>query len=556
MGGACKAGQCVDQFEPTTKLCREATCDCDMPEYCMSDGTCPEDSKMPNGSTCGDPIDDVCQGQSTCNNGQCEENFMDSSTVCRPSAGPCDVVDYCSGMSAGCGSDEKLPDYTTCGTNEDISLCQHADHCMAGECVEKPAPATTMCREADGDCTEPAFCNGLTIGCPENPNKPDGITCGPMIDDLCQDQSQCSSGSCEPVFKPSTTMCRPAAGPCDVDDMCSGNSAGCEDKKQPTTHTCRESIDAGCDPSEQCDGMNNDCPEDSLVADFELCGNDHDAPCQGHDHCMSGICSPNFMPADHMCRGSMDSECDPAEYCTGESKDCPINLYEPDGKTCGAAHDGVMQVCQSHDTCSNGLCVVNYVTAGTECRASSGPCDEPEHCTGDSDLCPEDKLVSADSMTVCRAASNSNDCDVAEYCNGSSPDCPADYIQPKEFSFKCGTVNYLCGDDLDANGGGTCNDGRNVENVVLDPTGAECQAFLDAYDEHKAFNLNIYNWKCPNGNGVSHYTLYDCHGLVGYKYEADSCGTGGSVSACDPNELIEAKISCMRRNLRNAFGLW
>ena len=532
-------------------MCRAATCDCDKPEYCNAEGQCPDDVSEEDGTTCGAPIDDVCQGQSTCRSGQCEPVFHSSEKVCRPAAGPCDVVEYCSGISAGCADDTHKPNGSTCGTNEDMSLCQLADHCMDGECIEKPAPENTECRPADGDCTEPSFCDGKTAGvCPENPHKNDGTSCGPAIDDLCQDQSQCSSGKCVDVFKPSSTVCRPADGPCDVADTCSGSSAGCEDKKAPKGQTCRKSIDEGCDPAEYCDGNSNECPEDAIAEDYESCGTDHNLPCQGHDHCISGVCSPNFMPKDHECRGSMDGECDPAEYCTGDSGECPHNAWNPDGMLCGDSFAGA--ACQSHDSCSNGHCVHNYVAAGTECRAADGPCDVPETCDGSSAACPDDQF--ADKMTVCREKSATNDCDVEEFCNGSSPECPEDFVEPDEFSFKCGTVNYLCGNTLEADGGGTCNDGRNVKTET--PSDETCAAFLAALDQHQGMKTNIYNWKCPNGAGVSHYTLYDCHGVVGSKFEADGCGKDVKVELCDPEDLIENEISCTRRNLRTSWSLF
>src|SRR5204862_5789467 len=71
-------------------------------------------------------------------------------------------------------------------------------------------------------------------------------------------------------------------------------------------------------------------------------------------------------------------------------------------------------------SCCTSTC--QFVTSGTECRASAGACDPHEVCTGSSGSCPADAL--SPSTTTCRPSAG--ECDPAENCTGSSPACPAD----------------------------------------------------------------------------------------------------------------------------------
>jgi hypothetical protein len=67
-------------------------------------------------------------------------------------------------------------------------------------------------------------------------------------------------GSCEGM--PAGHVCRPAAGACDVEEVCDGTNPDCpEDSFAPTTTECRPSTDA-CDPAEACDGLSAACPQD------------------------------------------------------------------------------------------------------------------------------------------------------------------------------------------------------------------------------------------------------------------------------------------------------
>ena len=73
-----------------------------------------------------------------------------ASVVCRPSAGQCDVADYCDGATNDCPADAFAPDTTTCTGVSTGGACDTQDFCLgtANSCVDKYLSATTVCRAA------------------------------------------------------------------------------------------------------------------------------------------------------------------------------------------------------------------------------------------------------------------------------------------------------------------------------------------------------------------------------------------------------------------------
>ncbi|XP_070783091.1 disintegrin and metalloproteinase domain-containing protein 8-like [Enoplosus armatus] len=72
-GSQCAQGQCCDncQFELAGSVCRKSAGDCDLPEYCTGvSGDCPEDSFEMNGKPCYD------QAQGYCYDGQCPTHLQ------------------------------------------------------------------------------------------------------------------------------------------------------------------------------------------------------------------------------------------------------------------------------------------------------------------------------------------------------------------------------------------------------------------------------------------------------------------------------------------------
>ena len=73
---------------------------------------------------------------------------------------------------------------------------------------------------------------------------------------------ECIGATCQTFYDDAGTVCRPAAGVCDVAETCTGSSLSCpSDKKKPAATVCRPSAGV-CDGVEECDGVSNGCPAD------------------------------------------------------------------------------------------------------------------------------------------------------------------------------------------------------------------------------------------------------------------------------------------------------
>ena len=344
---------------------------------------------------------------------------LSSGTVCRASAGACDVAETCNGTALTCPSDAL-------------------------------APATTVCRAAAGECDAAETCTGSSASCPADSKKASGTACTDDGNPCTQDKCDGTTVTCQHPVGNAGTVCRASAGSCDVAETCTGTSATCPADGFASTSTVCRAAGGECDLAETCTGTSASCPADSKKTSGTACTDDGNVctldQCDGSNilcqhpagnggtvcRASAGFCdvaetctgttttcpTDGFVPASTTCRASA-GECDVAETCTGTSASCPIDTKKPSGTAC--ADDGI--VC-TKDQCdgSNNVCQHPAGNAGTICRASAGPCDVAETCTGTSTACPSDGFASP--STVCRAAAG--ECDLAETCTGSSTSCPTD----------------------------------------------------------------------------------------------------------------------------------
>src|SRR5947208_2723016 len=203
---------------------------------------------------------------------------------------------------------------------------------------------------------------------------------GEDCDDGNQVNGDCCSSNCK--FEPATTLCRPAAGPCDgTDDDCPADglkAAGTE---------CRAASGV-CDAAETCTGTDAACPND-------------------------------VKKTGDVCRPATDL-CDAEERCDGSHDDCPADAFKSASTECRAAAGA----CDAAETCtgSSVACPADAKKTGDVCRPAAGPCDAAERCDGSHDACPADGFQAAG--MVCRAAAGA--CDAVEACTGSAAACPAD----------------------------------------------------------------------------------------------------------------------------------
>lgn len=266
--------------------------------------------------------------------------------------------------------------------------------CCAIDCTFKSADS--VCRPANGPCDVAEVCTGSAATCPANAYRPSGWTC------------------------------RSATGPCDVVEVCTGLLSTCPaDTFKNSSTVCRPAA-GDCDVSEYCNGFSSSCPTDSFVSNTVLCRPQQGA-CDLPDYCTgtTAVCPPDALViAGAVCRPAL-AACDVAETCNGVDVDCPPDLLKSSSVVCRESQGS----CDVAENCTglSPYCPVNaFVNASTVCRPAAGPCDQQENCTGIGPLCPLDAFVPLG--VVCAPAVG--ECDLDAVCTGRAAHCPPNELRP------------------------------------------------------------------------------------------------------------------------------
>lgn len=271
---------------------------------------------------------------------------------------------------------------------------------------------------------------------------------GEACDDANRTAGDCCSPTCQ--VESAATVCRPAVGPCDVAESCSGSSTICPaDVRVASGEACPD--DGNVCTSDVCDGAGSCTHPDTSGP----C--DDGTFCNGADSCAGGACS---VHAGDPCAGG--PEC--ARSCDELADSCNASAGRPcqdDGSIC------------SEDVCDgSGACIHPPARGGAVCRASAGDCDVAEACDGASPLCPADALKPA--TVVCRATTGA--CDLPESCSGSDAACPVDRFAPASTVCR-GAVGECDLAERCSGGGPTCpGDGRAASGTPCSPDGLPCTA--------------------------------------------------------------------------------
>src|SRR5438094_908245 len=286
--------------------------------------------------------------------------------------------------------------------------------CCSSACTIEAAG--TVCRAAAGACDVPETCTGSGTTCPADAKSMAVCRASAGICDV----AESCDGICDTCpadgFVAAGVTCRGAAGVCDVAEKCTGSSASCPADAKSTA-VCRAAAGL-CDVAESCDGVANTCPADDFAPSGTMC-RAAAGVCDVAETCTgSSTTCPNDAKSTAVCRPSAGL-CDVPESCNGVSNTCPSDGFVAGGTVCRAAA-GVCDVAESC-TGSSAACP-NDAKSTAVCRASAGICDVAESCNGVSNSCPPDGFVAGG--TTCRAAAGV--CDLAETCTGSSATCPAD----------------------------------------------------------------------------------------------------------------------------------
>src|SRR5207249_4202923 len=297
----CQAGTpvvCDDGNVCTTDTCDHATGTCSFPPIagcCNADPDC-NDNDACTTDTC-DTVQNVCNHTPavTCDDGL----FCNGLETCNPQDGTCVL-----------GSAPTCDDGMVCTADS----CDPAANNNAGGCVNAPIAG---CCTTDADCDDGDVCtgtetcdtntgacqNGTPLVC-DNGNPCDGLeTCDPVAG--CQPGTllDCNDNQGGPAGN-AGTECRPAAGDCDVAEVCDGTNAACPaDATQPSGTACTD--DGNPCTTDTCDGTSTTCQHAAGNAGTE-------------------------------CRAAA-SDCDVAEACDGTNTACPADASE--ARRAGCARD-------------------------------------------------------------------------------------------------------------------------------------------------------------------------------------------------------------------------
>jgi cysteine-rich repeat protein len=401
-----------------------------------------------------------------------------------------------------------------CG-NGRIDPCEACDPGpdVAGDCCSAGcslAGAGTTCRPAAGPCDTAEACTGSAADCPADRVQGPAVQCRASAG-VCDPAERCDGQRSDcPADAKSTAVCRAPAGPCDLAEQCDGRTADCPaDSVRGALVECRASAGA-CDPAERCDGQRSDCPADAKST--AVC-RPATGVCDVAEVCdgAGAACPPDAFLSGAVCRTAA-GPCDAAEQCDGETADCP-----PD----------------------------SLRGAFVECRASAGVCDPAERCDGVGVACPPDTLLEA---TVCRAAAGA--CDVAERCTGETADCPPDSVRgafvecrasggacdPAE---RCDGVHAIC--PADAKSTAVCRPAAGVCDVA-----EVCDGRTDACPPERF---------APEGTACADRLFCNgaetCSGGVCRAGTAPCAGCDESRRSCCGNGLVDAGEACDDGNARD-----
>ncbi len=406
-----------------------------------------------------------------------------------------------------------------------------------------------------GSFTATIPCAGLGESCADDYNcqnsqcvAPDGTDCGPgdsscvccgtsTCAGVCH-SGTCAGGTCDPA--PSNTICRLAAGTCDLTETCGGSTTCPADAKRANGTSCRSAA-GECDAVETCNGVSNACPADLKKGSGTACTSDGN-PCT-LDQCngASNSCQHPAGNAGVTCRAAA-GVCDAPEACDGASTACPADAKL--NSQCRASA-GACDPAESCDGATNNCPADARTPNGTPCRAAAGVCDAVEACDGASAACPAD--VKLDNATVCRAAASAS-CDIPETCNGVGDDCPADAVAMP--GTVCRPAVGNCDVDEICGANGLC-----PADVVV-PAGTSCRAAsCSGGVATDAASCDGAAGKCPTAvtNNCNPYVCGPTACKSSCAADGDCLATSYcNASACQPKkaagEACQAKAECLSAN--------
>ncbi len=405
---SCTAGTCE------VSVCNPTTGECDR-SPALAGTACNDENAC--------TVQDQCDEVGLCTGGAprgCDDSNPCTVNDCQPASG-CDFSRPVDGTPACGPGDEGVCRTGVCIAAREISCTDGVDNDQDGliDCMDLADCGNVACEDGRGFCTSGEVCQpdgscggGTEVLCALPP--PGGCF---LLAGTCQPED----GSCVYAFAPATHVCRAANGACDSEELCTGASGECPaDTKFGAARVCRSAAAGGCDVAETCDGASDECPADAFQPASHVCRSSAGAcdpaeQCNGADAQCPG---DQLSDASVICRAAAPGGCDVAEHCGGGSVDCPADNFAPANTLCRAAAEGSCDVAE-RCTGSSASCPSDAVLAvGDPCRASKGICDLAESCNGVDKSCPADAKQPAE--TPC--PDDGNPCTVDE-CTGSADGC-------------------------------------------------------------------------------------------------------------------------------------
>lgn len=261
---------------------------------------------------------------------------------------------------------------TVCGANVPCVEGYCCDAKCTGTCAScalagsegrcSAVAADTVCRPAATPCDIEEICDGTAKVCPADAFLAAGDPCGDQTDNDCDNPNTCSAdGICLPNYEVAGGACTDLSGACKVDPHCDGAGLCTSDVDKPDDIPCGDQTHTTCNHPDIC--IAGGC-RPRYVPAGKPCGDETNTECNLADMCDgAGECAENLMAAGTPCGDTDTSECDQADQCDGAGVCDP--RFVADETACG---DSTSDECNHPDSCLSGECAANYEADGTVCN--------------------------------------------------------------------------------------------------------------------------------------------------------------------------------------------
>src|SRR5213592_3314458 len=171
----------------------------------------------------------------------------------------CDLGSALNGAPGSCCKNNCMFVNAGAACTDDANPCT-LDQCngTSATCQHPVGNAGTVCRAAAGECDLPEICTGTSATCPTDVKKTLGTACTADTNPCTLDQCDGTSNTCTHPAGNAGSACPDDGNPCTL-DRCDGTSATCQHPAGNAGAVCRAAAGV-CDVAETCDGSSITCP--------------------------------------------------------------------------------------------------------------------------------------------------------------------------------------------------------------------------------------------------------------------------------------------------------